>query len=757
VSLPNPGGTPTKLEKSCNYVAGIPAKNNLFYVAPTSPLASNNIWQVTSLTPDLDKVGWDTLPISPPPKGLVVGTVQKKASQPEGITFNGATSNFSVNYRNEPVYPRFNSTGSSPNGQDTAFVYASLDRHLPGTPADPLDIPYKDRPLTPGVQPGDPFTPLLRAYEGDDVQVRIVVGAHQNPHNFTLHGNKWLFEPSNVNSGWRNTQTMGISEHFEFLFKLPQELTQPYEKKPSQPWTDYLYKPTSARIGVNSGSWGLLRSYNEPTAKLYPLPQNPPSPGPSPLGVCPPALLKADCGATDAQGHMKRCFDIIAVSVKDLGYSNNAITYNSRTGYQTPNALLYLQRKDYDDLLNPLKKKAPGYDPSTGLATPLVLRAAAGDCLKVKLTNKLKASSMPTDAYLSGQLPVAGSSTANRDLFAPSKISQNVGLRPQLVTQNAAQSDGTNVGFNPVQTAAPGKAPDNQVTYYWYAGNIDPAAQNPYIPIEFGASNLLPADPVNHHQYGLFGALVIEPEGSTFEDDPNSRASATVTRKDKSVFRDFVLITQDDAFVLNSKSSNSRVSGVGAVNLRSEPLVNNTRTCPSLPANSVACVLSDSATCGGSTCGQIQTPLLCAQRGQEAHIHLLHPGGAVTSEVFELHGQAFAEEPYSTPNSATACKAPVTQTNVYAAQVIKVDNQCPDGNVQLGPTLSEWKGVRSGHGPTNHFDIVINQAGGVNQVAGDYLYRTYPANHFANGMWGIFRVTYDWPSKYCPSLQPLYY
>jgi manganese oxidase len=742
--IPNTAST-TTLEKSCNYIPGLPAKNNLFYISPTSPATGNNIWGVTTLTPEMAKIGWDTLPISPPPKGLVVTGTQNRASQPEGITFNGASTNFSVNYRNEPVYPRFNSTGSAPNGQDTAFVYSSLTRTLPGAVPDPYN------PLTPGVQPGDPYTPLLRAYEGDDVQVRIVVGAHQNPHNFTLHGNKWLFEPSNVNSGWRNTQTMGISEHFEFLFKLPPTLTQPGEQKPSQPWTDYLYKPTSARIGVNSGNWGLLRSYSEPVKALQPLPQNPPSPGPRAMPVCPQALLDSNCQPFDAPGGapIKRCFDIIAASTADLGYSNSSITYNSRLNNHTPNALLYLHRRDYDDLLNPAKKKAPGYDPATGLATPLVLRAAAGDCLQVKLTNKLKASSMPTDAYLSGQLPVAGINPTLRELFAPSKISQNVGLRPQLVTYNAAQSDGANVGFNPTQTVGP----DGQITYYWYAGNLDPAAKSPHIPVELGASNLLPADPVNHHQYALFGALVIGPAGASFKDDPNSRASATVTRKDGSKFRDFVLITQDDAYVLNS--SNARVSGIGAVNLRSEPL--STRSCPSLPTGSVACVLSNSATCGGSgTCGASQTPIFCAQKGQEAHLHLLHPGGAVTSEVFELHGHAFAEEPYWTPQSATACKAPLTQTNVYASQVVKVGNQCPDGNVALGPTLSEWKGVRTGHGPTNHFDVVIGQAGGVNQVAGDYLYRTYPANHFANGMWGIFRVLDDPPvAKYCPSFEPL--
>jgi hypothetical protein len=57
-----------------------------------------------------------------------------------------------------------------------------------------------------GVLPTDPYTPLFSAYEGDDVQVRVLAGAHTSMHDFTLHGMKWLFEPFNKNSGYRNSQ-----------------------------------------------------------------------------------------------------------------------------------------------------------------------------------------------------------------------------------------------------------------------------------------------------------------------------------------------------------------------------------------------------------------------------------------------------------------------------------------------------------------------------------------------------------------------
>ena len=42
------------------------------------------------------------------------------------------------------------------------------------------------------------------------------MGAHEEPHNFTIHGVKWLFEPDDPDSGYRNSQMIGISEWFDF-------------------------------------------------------------------------------------------------------------------------------------------------------------------------------------------------------------------------------------------------------------------------------------------------------------------------------------------------------------------------------------------------------------------------------------------------------------------------------------------------------------------------------------------------------------
>ncbi len=67
---------------------------------------------------------------------------------------------------------------------------------------------------------GDPFTPIMRSYYGDQIRLKVQAGGDEETHNVTVHGLKWLqggsgfgFDP---NSGWRNSQQAGISEQFTF-------------------------------------------------------------------------------------------------------------------------------------------------------------------------------------------------------------------------------------------------------------------------------------------------------------------------------------------------------------------------------------------------------------------------------------------------------------------------------------------------------------------------------------------------------------
>ncbi len=58
----------------------------------------------------------------------------------------------------------------------------------------------------------------MRAYERDEVKIKIQIGATEEQHQATIHGLKWLSNGSGFgqspNSGWRNFQSHGISEQF---------------------------------------------------------------------------------------------------------------------------------------------------------------------------------------------------------------------------------------------------------------------------------------------------------------------------------------------------------------------------------------------------------------------------------------------------------------------------------------------------------------------------------------------------------------
>ena len=54
--------------------------------------------------------------------------------------------------------------------------------------------------------------------------------------------------------------------------------------------------------------------------------------------------------------------------------------------------------------------------------------------------------------------------------------------------------------------------------------------------------------------------------------------------------------------------------------------------------------------------------------------------------------------------------------------------------------LTQWIGSRDNHGATDHFDLVVDKAGGEFGRAGDYLYTVFQPLQARQGPWGIFRV-----------------
>jgi len=619
-----------------------------------------------------------------------------------------------VNYRNEPVALRAQdpstNTQAAGDAGDLSNVYRSdVTRANNALNQQPGFYPA----LTGGLQGGDPFTPLLRAYEADKVQIRVLVGAHEESHNFSVHGQKWLYERSDPNSGYRNSQAMGISEHFEF------ELPGIAAIKGSTPFVDYLYKPGSSVDNQWNGTWGLLRAYRGAVSlqpDLQPLSNNL-------TGRAKAADNNKDFNGTCPVAAPSRKFSVTAVAAQNA-LPGGTLVYNSRTNQggklHDPTAILYVRTNDIDAATGKLKAGVP--------VEPLVLRANAGDCIEMTLFNNLPANLQDLPGWNTLPMIVDG---FNANQVKPSN---QVGLHPQLVAYDVVSSDGANVGFNVVgnpesytpdgrQTAKPGES----VKYKWYAGDI---RMNGTIkvatPIEFGATNLISSDPIKHSNKGAIGSLIVEPQGATWIEDATSRAQATVTKTDGSSFREFVLQFQTDinmrrgdlqgdaAAVPNvAGEEDAEDSGQKALNYRSEPMWKRLGYEPDLPLEQTRAFDFTNSLSNAQVGGDPVTPVFTAKAGTPVRFRVLNANGHARNNVFQVHGHIWQQEPYI--NNST----------------------------QIGSNpLSEWKGAQQGHGASNHMDAVLeNGAGGARRITGDYLFRTQSSFQFDNGLWGIFRVT----------------
>ncbi|HEX8475577.1 MAG TPA: multicopper oxidase domain-containing protein [Pyrinomonadaceae bacterium] len=634
---------------------------------------------------------------------------------PEAISADDVGT-FVVNYRNEPIPLRIVDNPDASNPQQATGLAGDLS-HVYRSDISRAFAPMNTQPnfyprLTGGVFDRDPFTPLLRAYEDDKVQIRILIGAHEEGHNFGVHGIKWLFEPSDPNSGYRNNQMMGISEHFEFVIpSLP--------KSSIGSFADYLYQPGVAVDDQWNGLWGIMRAYNRTQNDLQPLPNNPDGHGPVINNV-------GDFNGVCPKTAPTRNFNVSAILARDA-LPDNTLVYNPRTNMggrlHDPTAILYVRDADLD---------ANG-KLATNQPEPLILRANAGDCINLSLTNRLPENAFDLDGF--NTLPmIVNHFNANQV-----KPSTHVGLHPQLVFFDVTRSDGANVGFNKVQTAAPG----HQTIYQWFAGDMTVRSDGfgSTAPIEFGATNLQSSDPIKHSNKGAIGALIIEPQGATWVESPNIRAQATVTHAGGS-FREFVLLHQTDinlrfggrfdengraAAVPNlAEAEDPEDSGQKAFNYRTEPLWKRMGFEPNTPLEQTREVVftnslrnSQVVNHPGSPVppasmepGDPVTPVFTAAAGTPIRFRLLMPGGHARNSVFNLHGHIWEELPWI--NAST---------------------------MQGHNPFSQWEGTRYGIGAGSHFNLLLkNGAGGRFQVRGDYLYRNQTSFLFDGGMWGIFRV-----------------
>jgi hypothetical protein len=699
----------------------------------------------------------DPRPVNPPGRKeapLPIAIEETNDPRPEAISAADPGTQL-INYRNEPIPHRI----APP---DTTSQYP------PDDPRGDLANVFSSRVH------GDPYTPVLPAYERDRAVVRLIQGAQEEQHVFNLHGYKWLFEPgtpegSNTanNSGYRNGQQIGISEHFEFYLNqppaedpAPEALskggTAEKQTLPRRRFTDHLYS-SAATDNLWDGQWGILRvfagssrdrdysrdkvnpdgttetavpdpsdPYGETTTTLARLPNNPegaeettPSTEITPVGeeeAKPILITKPVCG------EVNRKYGVTAILARDL-VPGGQVTYSQKARIFDPNAILLVE----DSNLDPLKSGAMQPE-------PLILRANAGDCIAVTLKNKLPEQLPENDSW--NMVPMI----VNHFNFNQVRTSNRVGLHSQLVAVNTFSDDGANVGFNKDSTVRPG----DSKTYLWYAGDrfVSNRGGVTHTPIEFGASGLRDmGDVIKHSSHGAIGALVIEPPNSEWQTDGKTHASADIYTDGRFAFREFVVLYQTDLSLQYiprrwlgparplpniAETDDSEDSGAKAFNYRTEPLwyrLGVDITTPPIggpdhPGTSIndlelSNVLSseaDNPGCRGA-CGDPETPLFEATAGQRVRFRVLDVAGHPRQHGFTIHGHRWQFSPWQNASRVQG----------------------------FNPRTFDI-GSESGIGPTRHVNI-LTQAGGLFNQTGDYLYRTQESFNFSyGGLWGVFRV-----------------
>ncbi|HTE64192.1 MAG TPA: hypothetical protein VK631_27795, partial [Solirubrobacteraceae bacterium] len=254
---------------------------------------------------------------------------------------------------------------------------------------------------------GDPRTPLPRAYRNDPFVLRTVNITGNGIDSLRLDGHRFYTESRYRDSQGKVLATpqdsvqYGVSGKFTAILEGGAGGVQGNAG-------DYLYNNGIGRR-FRQGAWGLLRVLPGRTPDLQPLPGREPAAGPAvpePTGGRPPVL--ASVGQPCPAGAPARHFEVSAVDLPEPGGEEGT-------------------RSAFVPTARAADVRAGRLSPE-----PLVLHAAAGECVSVELSNE-RASA--------------------RASFHVAKVART------------ASSSGINAGFNPEQTVAPG----GKRTYRLYA------------------------------------------------------------------------------------------------------------------------------------------------------------------------------------------------------------------------------------------------------------------------------------------------
>ncbi|HET8538634.1 MAG TPA: hypothetical protein VFL83_02060 [Anaeromyxobacter sp.] len=671
------------------------------------------------------------------------------------------------------------------------------------------------------VSAGDPFTPMVRAHYGDTIRMKIQAGGQEESHSASIHGMKWLQAGSGhgsaPNSGWRNSQHAGISEQFTLRTPVLPALRQ---NTPGvlDNTADYLYSINPGADGWWSGTWGLIRTYAQARRDLFPLPNN--APGRSVAnagffaGVCPkdanglPAnvrsydvtavlandvlgnaigatLVPADRSATGHVGGPLKAaggtlvYNPLAVELTGIAAAPGAPAPTRQGPLHDPTAILWVRTSDLTPVDPACKGGATNAACAVKLAPnapvePIVLRAAAGECVQVTVRNRLPLVAPELGSYTewirlvrrnANDPDVNGMTHFNANLV---RSSSKVGLHTALLAYDINQSDGTLIGANPKDAiVAPGKT----ATVQFYAGDVDVDLATMTLtarPVELGGAIINSADKLKQAQKGMIGSFVVEPAGATWNDageltfdhqqaakpkTRRTRAQATVSANG-TTFRDFAVViakAQAHKYVDGRAVENvaaeggilaedSEDSGQMSMNYGSEPMWFRFGLMPNVPFGNTPGGLgavpnagdaySNRLVTGGVAFGEPSTPVFEAKPGAESRLRLTVPASNIRASVYTLHGHVWQRTPYGCGITST-----VNGTEVGLCKAGEL------GSRDIGQSPNSFgMGAQDLFTAYSHFEFILPRAGGTNSVEGDFLLRdTQPLGNLG-GLWGLFRV-----------------
>lgn len=680
------------------------------------------------------------------------------------------------------------------------------------------------RPSIVAIEPwrefGDPATPILPAFEGDPVQIRLIQGAQEAQHVFTMNGVKWHRLPNSLGSGYTNAQPVGISEHFEFDLQV---------NPAGLPAADYLYFGSSVDQ-LWDGMWGVLRSYRPPSAAAG----RPPTTiftsdaassqhaavargravAIEPLGLAtivpPPAIPQGDlreqvCKLPGGADAPRRFFEVTVAQACQLAGDCDApsgVTYSRRFNIRDPQAIVYAlhlgedgkpgtrcaspdacdtlkgkaQRRSREDVLAELR---PRYAGSQAIE-PLVMRAAAGECLQVLVRNLLPPKladgpaagrPLPERAASHDALPMI-TDGFNVNQF---RMSSSVGFSVPRLSRNPIYGDGSNVGINgaldlAATLARAADARERQAAGRPMQGSLIPPCvpdardlgrcRQSFLlstlesgpgrePIEFGA---LPVrslgDAIKHPMHGLIGALVIGPPGSDVCDDnrfDRTAISAEIcvpAQGGRAEYRyvDHVLMFQDAVTALHGDLPVGNLSaaeepddyGMKAWNYRTEPLWARRGDDPSVALevrnesdfSQVFSSVAQPLPGGGVRCAAGIAPVLALAHPCDPETPVLH---ARAGERLRLH---FVHPGGHTRQQGVALAGHAFNPYPWSPDSRRID-------ARDGSALRE--GVFNGFGPMMGVTLEVTAGGGAH-VPHDYLIGSQASFLRDGGIWGLLRV-----------------